>query len=594
MTADRSIPESIAAHSASTPDSPAVVEDTGLSVTYGMLDARARRLAGQLKRRGADRGQVVALVLPRSADVVIAALATWRTGAAYAPFDPSTPRVRLTSMLKDLQPAVVVVGGALASALRADGWPVCAVDLDGEVEDRDSTGETDAPGFTSADLAYVIYTSGSTGRPKGVEIEHAGLLNLLQWHTAAFGVTSNDRAALLASPGFDASVWEMWPYLTAGASLYVPADDTRSDPEALRDWLVAREITLAFVATPMAERLLALRWPACTRLRTLLTGADTLHRRPPLGLPFQLVNNYGPTEATVVATSGVVPFDPVADTLPSIGRPIVNVQAFLLDAEGEPVAAGGEGELYLGGAGIGRGYRNQPELTAERFVCRPLVAGGARLYRTGDRARWLADGSLAFLGRVDDQVKIRGHRIELEEIAGALTSHPDVEHAAVTTQSGPDGELRLVAFIVAAAGTAPSVASLRATLARRVPEYMVPATFAVLHALPLTSSGKVDRARLPAVETVETLRDHEFIAPRSAVEMQLAELVGQLLGVHPIGAGDNFFLLGGHSLLGTQLIVRVREAFDVELSLRAVFDHPTLQDLALEIERALRLQRNAA
>jgi len=594
VTAGRPIAESIAARALSAPASLAVVEDTGTSLTYGMLEGRAERLATELRALGVDRGQVVALVLPRSADLIIAGLATWQAGAAYAPFDPSTPVARLAGMLEDLQPVVVLTHRALAPTVPAGGWAVRMLDRDAESLDAESPPAVGAPGRSRADLAYVIYTSGSTGRPKGVEIDHAGLLNLLQWHTTTFRVTSSDRAALLASPGFDASLWEMWPYLAAGASLYVVPDDTRVDPEALRDWLLWREITLAFVATPMAERLLALPWPADTRLRTLLTGADTLHRRPPAGLPFELVNNYGPTEATVVATSGVVSPNPLADDgLPSIGRPIANVQAYVLDEQGRPVAAGGEGELHLGGAGIARGYRHQPGLTAERFVTNRLVGAGERLYRTGDRARWLADGSLAFLGRLDDQVKIRGHRIELEEIVRTLTSHPDVAQAAVTVQPGSDGEPRLVAFIVPAAGAVPTPVALRATLETRLPDYMVPATFVALDALPLTPSGKIDRARLPAADTVEALRDPEFIAPRSDVEIQLAELVGDLLGVHPIGVGDNFFLLGGHSLLGTQLIVRMRGAFGVELSLRTVFDHPTLQDLALEVARALP-QRSAA
>ena len=602
MTSGRFIAGWIAAHAISSPFSPAIVEDTGSALTYGMLDARARRLAGRLRALGADREQVVAILLPRSADLVVAALATWRAGAAYAPFDPSTPVARLAEILDDLQPAVLVTHGKLASALPAAGWPVVTLDAEAESADAESDAESIDPasaqepplGDALASLAYIIYTSGSTGRPKGVEIPHAGLLNLLQWHTGTFGVTSSDRAALLASPGFDASVWEMWPYLSAGASLYVADDDTRMDAAALRDWLVSRGITLAFVATPMAERLLALPWPPRTCLRTLLTGADTLHRRPPSGLPFELVNNYGPTEATVVATSGAVAPDPLADGPPSIGRPIPNVNAYVLDERRQPVASGAEGELYLGGVGIARGYRNQPELTAERFLTSPLIATGERLYRTGDKARWLADGSLAFLGRLDDQVKIRGHRIELDEIVATLAAHPDVEQAAVTAQPGPDGELSLVAFVVAAAGAALSPAALRAALETRLPVHMLPSTFVALDALPLTPSGKVDRARLPAVETVEALRDPEFIAPRSDIEIQLAELVGDLLGVHPIGVGDNFFLLGGHSLLGTQLIVRVHDAFGVELSLRAVFDHPTLADLAREVERALRPQRNTA
>jgi amino acid adenylation domain-containing protein len=582
-----SIADAIASHAIAGPARLAIIEDdTGLRLTYGSLDARANHLAHHLRALGVDRDRVVALVLPRSTDLVVGALATIRTGAAYAPFDPSTPVDRLIAMLEDVQPAVVVARLAFGSSLPRGAWTMIALDVDAEVL---ASGAAPAPELRGApsDLAYVIYTSGSTGGPKGVEITHVGLLNLVRWHRDAFAVTPADRAPLLASPGFDASVWEMWPYLTAGASLHVPTDITRMDAEMLRDWLVAREITLAFVATPMAERLLALSWPANTRLRTLLTGADTLHRRPPPSLPFRLVNNYGPTEGTVVATSGLVSPDPSADGLPSIGWPITNVRAYVLDERRRLLPAGQDGELYLGGAGVARGYRNQLELTAERFVTDPFEPTGARLYRTGDRVRWQPDGSLMFLGRLDHQVKIRGHRIELDEIVATLDTHPGVENSAVTTQPGPDGEPRLVAFVVAAAGASLSPAALRATLSTRLPDHMLPTVFVVLDALPLTPNGKVDREQLPAAETLEPLRDPQFTAPRTAVEVRLAALVGELLGVHPIGVADNFFLLGGHSLLGTQLIARLRDAFGVELSLRSVFDHPTLEDLALEVERAL-------
>jgi acyl-CoA synthetase (AMP-forming)/AMP-acid ligase II/acyl carrier protein len=350
---------------------------------------------------------------------------------------------------------------------------------------------------------------------------------------------------------------------------------------------------VAFVATPMAERLLALPWPAHTRLRILLTGADTLYRRPPPGLPFQLVNNYGPTEGTVVATSGPVPADPLAEGLPSIGWPITNVRAYVLDARRREVLTGEEGEIYLGGVGIARGYRNRPDLTAERFIPDPFDPAGGRLYRTGDLARRQPDGGLTFLGRLDNQVKIRGHRIELEEIVAALATHPGVENSAVTAQPGPDGDLRLVAFVVASAGASLSPGALRTTLRSRLPEHMLPATFVMLDALPLTPSGKVDRAQLPGAETIEPVRDQDFTAPRTAVEVRLAAVLEDVLGVQPIGAADNFFLLGGHSLLGIQLIARLREIFGVELSLRTVFDHPTLEDLAAEIEHARRLNEAA-
>jgi amino acid adenylation domain-containing protein len=592
VSTGRSVPRMVTEQAAAGPARLALV-DGDHRLTYAALQARANRLAHHLKALGADRERVVALLLPRSADLVVAALATLQAGAAYTPVDPGAPVDRLAATLADAAPTVVVTRRGLAPRVPRGGWPILT--LDGDAAAIDSQPTTDpATECSDSDLAYIIYTSGSTGRPKGVEVTHGNLNNLVLWHHAEFKVTAADRAPLMSSPGFDASVWETWPYLAAGASLHVPDDVVRMDPEALRDWLVAQDVTLAFVATPMAERLLALPWPEAVRLRALLTGADTLHHRPRPGLPFALVNNYGPTECTVVATSCVVEPDPLAEGLPSIGRPIANATAHVLDDHGHPVAPGGEGELYVGGAGVARGYRSRPELTAERFVPDPFGPAGARLYRTGDRVRRLPDGGLAFLGRADDQVKIRGHRVELDEIVAVLDTHPGVRASAVVARPGADGERRLVAYVVAADDVELTPAALLATLRARLPDYMLPAVFVPLVEVPLTSSGKVDRGRLPAPETTATLRDPEFVAPQSAVEQRLAELVAALLGVTRVGLTDNFFLLGGHSLLGTQLIARLRDAFGVDLPLRTVFDRPTVAGLAGEVERAILVRLEAA
>jgi len=576
------ITELVAAQAVAAPSRLAVC-DGELSLTYAELEARANRLARHLAAHRAGRDQLVALVLPRSADLVITALAALKAGAGYVPVDPSAPGERIASVLDDAEPCVIVTRSGLAGRLPRGGWPVLTVDGDATAIGRRETSALDRHPRAD-DLAYVIYTSGSTGRPKGVEVTHGNLLNLVRWHREAFGVTVGDRAPLIASPGFDASVWETWPYLAAGASLHLPDDVTRMDAEALRDWLIGEDITIAFVATPMAERLLTLPWPRGIRLRTLLTGADTLHHRPADGLPFALVNNYGPTECTVVATSCVVEPDPHADSLPGIGEAIAGATALVLDASGHPVADGVEGELYVGGAGVARGYRNRPDLTAERFVNGP---DGARLYRTGDRVRRLPGGGLAFLGRLDDQVKIRGYRVELDEIVAVLDTHPGVQASAVVARPAADGELRLIAYVVAADDAKLTPTALLSTLRSHLPDYMLPAAFVPIEELPLMASGKVDRSRLPDPEQAETLRDPEFEAPRGPVERRLAGIVAALLGVARVGVADNFFLLGGHSLLGTQLIARLRDAFGVDLPLRTVFDHPTVAGLASEVERAI-------
>ena len=574
------VPQTVTSQASETPDALAVT-DTTLTLTYRELDRRAGRVADALRAFDVGHDTVVAICLDRSAAFVVAALGVLQAGAAYLPLDPATPPERLAFMLQDAAPRVTITDLRAAGRLPSAVWPRLDV-YEAMARPGGAATRPDVP--KQEHLAYVIYTSGSTGRPKGVEITHGSLANLVAWHRRAFGVTADDRAPLYASPAFDAAVWEIWPYLVSGASVHLPPEAVRTDPHALRDWLVAQSITIGFVPTPIAERLIALPWPTWTPLRTLLTGADTLHRYPPEGLPFTLVNNYGPTECTVVTTSGPVEPEPSGETLPAIGRPIDNVDVVVLDEAMRPVAPGAAGELHVGGAGLARGYRGRPDLTAERFVPHPDEPG-ARLYRTGDRARLLGDGRVAFLGRVDDQLKIRGYRVEPDEIAAALGAQPGVAACSVVARDD-GGERRLVAYVVPAPGAGVGREALIAALRRSLPDYMMPATFVTLAALPLTISGKVDRAALPAPDATNTLRDGDVVAPRTDVETELAAILSSLLGVDEVSVQDNFFMLGGHSLLGTQLIARVRDAFGVELSLRTLFDAPTIADLAAEIERA--------
>jgi amino acid adenylation domain-containing protein len=574
------VPHAVALQASDTPDA-AAVSDSIQTLTYRDLDARATRVADALRASAVGPDSLVAIYLPRSVDFVVAALGVLKAGGAYLPLDHTTPRDRLAFMLDDAEPRVTIADVGLDQDVPPNACP--RLDIHEAIARSGVSGEVDAA-VKPDHLAYVIYTSGSTGRPKGVEITHGALANLVSWHRRAFGLTADDRAPLYASPAFDAAVWEIWPYLVSGGSLHLPPDDVRINPEALRDWLVAQSITIAFVPTPVAERLITQPWPMWTTLRTLLTGADTLHRYPPDGLPFTLVNNYGPTECTVVTTSGPVEPEPFGETLPTIGRPIDNVEVLILDEAMRPVSPGAVGELYVGGTGLARGYRRRPDLTAERFVPHPTESG-ARVYRTGDLARLLEDGRVAFLGRVDDQVKIRGYRVELDEIAAALGAQPGVAACTVIARDEA-GERRLVAYVVPTRGAQLGREPLVAALQRALPEYMVPATFVTLDALPLTTNGKVDRAALPAPDGNNTLRDTAVVAPRTDVEIELAEILASLLGMAEVSVEDNFFLLGGHSLLGTQLIARVRDAFGVELSLRTLFDAPTIADLAAEIDRA--------
>jgi len=510
-------------------------------LTYAELHQRADSLAASLKAKGVGPESLIAICLPRSIDFVIAAVGIMKSGAAYLPIDPSTPQARIDAMLADAQTAIVI---------------------------RDiptDAGEAPARDFDPTRLAYVIYTSGSTGTPKGVEVTHANLNHLISWHNNAFNITENDHATLFASPGFDASVWEMWPYLAKGATLHIPPDSIRATPALLQDWMLKEKITVSFLPTALAERILDRKWPAAqTSLRFLLTGADTLRRRPPAGLPFQLINNYGPTETTVVATSGLVTS---GESIPSIGHAIDGAIIEIRD-----------GEILIGGGGVARGYRNQPALTAERFIEHPVHG---RMYRTGDLGSWLPNKETAFEGRADDQIKIRGFRIEPNEIVRALAQNPLVRESAVILRD------HLTAYIVPNSAEPLSERSLQETLRKSLPDYMMPAAFVSLDTLPYTENGKLDRQALPEPDASNTIRDEEFEAPQNPLEEKLAEIICELLHLKSVGINDNFFLLGGHSLLGAQLVDRVNRDFTIELTLRSVFDYPTVAGLAEAIEAAI-------
>jgi amino acid adenylation domain-containing protein len=579
-----SVPALVAAQAAQRPDALAVTSGTQ-RLTYGELDTRAGQLASRLQSMGVGRDVVVGLCLPRSLDMVVGALGILKAGGAYVPMDPAYPRDRLAVIVNDADTPVVISTSSLAAQLPSGKRTVL------EIDTLDRTAGPDVarpPDITPRDLAYVIYTSGSTGTPKGVDLTHGGLTNLVSWHIRAFSVSAADRASHVAGLGFDAAVWELWPYLVAGASVHLVDDVTRNSAEDLRTWLVAQRVTVAFVPTPLAERMLtpAPAWPPETALRILLTGGDTLHHHPPQGLPFQLVNNYGPTEATVVATSGAVMPDVVPRTRPPIGLAIPNTHVRILDERMQPVPAGTSGEIYIGGAGLARGYRNRPDLTAERFVADPYSAEpGGRLYRTGDLGRILPDGQIAFLGRLDDQIKIRGYRIEPGEISSVLNEHEQIVTSLVVAREDDPGDKRLVAYVVLAGEREPTHSALRGFLADRLPAYMLPVAFVRLDTFPLTPHGKVDRAALPMPSPINTLKDDHSLGLPSGTEWRVAEILCELLHLDDIDLDDNFFLLGGHSLLGAQLIGRLREAFGVRISLRSLFDAPTVAALAAEVER---------
>jgi amino acid adenylation domain-containing protein len=535
--------ERIAAHAFARPDAPAVIDANG-TLCRGDLVRRAGALSAELRSRGVGRGDVVALFLDRGADLVVAMLAVLWSGAAYLPLDTALPEDRIRFLLKD-SGAVAVIG-------------------DGHIPVHDTgAGDCTPPAPVQPDdLAYVIYTSGSTGVPKGVAVTHRGLANLVSWHLDEYALTEIDRTTQLAATGFDASVWENWTALAAGATLCVPADEDRLRPDALLDWLARMRITVSFLPTPLAEEVITLPAPEGLALRALLTGGDALSATPAPGASYTLINHYGPTEASVVVTAGAV--RPGSAGVPDIGAPIANTRVYVLDANLRPVPIGVPGDLYVAGAGLARGYLGRPGLTAAAFVPDPFEPGG-RLYRTGDRVRWRAGGVLEFLGRVDQQVKIRGFRIELGEIEAAARTHPGVAEVVVIGRAD-----RLIGYVT---GTA-EPGALTETLRRRLPEYAVPSAIVVLEKLPITANGKIDRAALP---------EPPRAAPRTSddpIEREVATIWGSLLGVDEPGPDDDFFALGGHSLLATQVVARVSQAFGVEVPVGLLFTASTVTEFA--------------
>ncbi len=578
------------------------VVDGGVALTYGELEARSNRLAHTLRSLGVAAEARVAICADRTAERVVAVLAVLKAGGVFVSLDPAYPRERLRYLLADAQAAVVLVEPRFRSLLPACAATVIGLD-DGALGPPAGAARPPAPGVHPENLAYVIYTSGSAGMPKGAAVTHRALLNLVLWFQRAFGLGAEDRGALIASPAFDASIVELWPYLAAGAAVCIPDEEARLRAGRTVRWWAAQGITVTFLPTPLAEAVLEERLPAGLglRLRVLTVGGDRLRRAARPGTRFLVSNQYGPAEACVVATEGLV--TPAAQGLPSappsIGRPIANVRVYVLDRHLQPLPAGVPGELHIAGASLGRGYLRQAGLTAARFLPDPWggVRGepGARVYATGDLVRWLADGRLDFLGRLDQQVKLRGMRVEPREIEAVLAQHPGVREAVVLARHEPAG-LRLVAYVVTAAAGEPApgspaagggaldVAALRRHLLANLPDYMVPGAFVVLPALPLTPNGKVDGRALAAMALPPAVTA-EPVAPRTPLEKALAAIWTELLGADLAGVRDDFFALGGHSLLATQVLSRVRRRLGVELGIRDFFAAPTIEGLAGAVER---------
>ncbi|MFF5205889.1 non-ribosomal peptide synthase/polyketide synthase [Streptosporangium sp. NPDC000396] len=573
------LPELLQEQAERDPERIAVVfEETQLS--YADLNARANRLAHHLIGQGIGPEQVVAVAVPRSAEMVVAALAVLKAGAAYLPIDPDYPAERIAYMLADAEPVLVLTTSALASDVPA-GQHVFVLDEPGSLAVLDGYTGTDpadadrvaVPGPQSP--AYVLYTSGSTGRPKGVVVPIASLLNLLLDMAERLSVEPGDRFLAVTTFGFDIANLELFVPLLSGARLVIASRDVVRDPAALAELITESGATLMQATPSLWHGMVTEHAHSLTGLRVLVGGEAVSESLAAAlcSVAGGVVNVYGPTETTIWSTSAVL--DGAAGGVPPIGRPLANTRVYVLDSAVRPVPVGTAGELYVAGDGVARGYLGRPGLTAERFVADPFDGSGGRMYRTGDVVRWNASGELEYLGRADDQVKIRGHRVELGEIEAVLAAHEAVSHVAVVVREDGPGDKRLVAYAVPDSG-AVDAADLRTHLSRALPDYMVPAAFVALDALPLTPNGKLDRKALPAPEL-----DSEIgRGPRTPREEILCGLFAEVLGLPMVGAEDDFFDLGGHSLLATRLVSRIRASLDVELPIRAVFETPTVAGLA--------------
>ncbi|SDY59268.1 non-ribosomal peptide synthetase [Thermoactinomyces sp. DSM 45892] len=549
-----------------TPENVAVVYKEQ-QLTYRELDQKANQLAHYLQKKGMGSESLIGLCVEPSLEMIVSVLGILKAGGAYVPLDPTHPESRLLYMVEDAGVQVLVTKEELR------GW--VPEELDVVCLDRDqgmiSIESTIAPvsGVTSENVAYVIYTSGSTGKPKGVLVEHRSLVNLSCWHNREYDVTEVDRTAKFASFGFDASVWEIFPYLISGAAIYMLPDEMRLDLNQLNQYFEQNRITISFLPTQLCEHFM--EWKNQS-LRILLTGGDKLTKHIPQD--YKVINSYGPTENTVVTTAYTVNEQMV--NIP-IGKPIDNVSVYVLDSRQQIQPIGVAGELCIAGDGLARGYLNNPELTAKTFIDHPFVPG-ERMYRTGDLVRWLPNGEIEYLGRTDNQVKIRGYRIELGEIASQLLSHPAIKEAVVITRSDSNKQPYLCAYVVGNQNWE----DLKLYLSQSLPGYMIPSAFVAMEEIPLTVNGKIDVQSLP--EPDQTSQSHIYVAPTNETEARLAGIWQEVLGVVQIGIEDNFFDLGGHSLKAMRLVSQIQREFGVAFPLQEVFRTTMLKDMAKQIQ----------
>jgi amino acid adenylation domain-containing protein len=578
-----------------TPDTVAVVyEDQKL--TYQELNARANQLAHHLQALGVGSEVLVGISMERSLEMVVGFLAILKAGGAYLPLDPTYPFDRLSLMLEDAQPPVLLTQERLLKGLPSHWGKVVCIDSDWHTIAQESQ-ENLASDVNAENLAYVIYTSGSTGKPKGAAVPHRAI-NRLLFNTDYINLQPSDRIAQVSNTSFDAATFEIWGALLHGARLVGITKDIALSPQEFAAQLQEQQISAMFLTTALFNQLASVVPDVFKNVRHLLFGGEAVDPSSVKeilrnGPPQRLLHVYGPTECTTFSTWYLVQNVPEGATTLPIGRPISNTQAYILDRHLQPVPIGIPGELYIGGPGLAKGYLNRPELNAERFIPNPFShEKEARLYKTGDLVRYLPDGNIEFVGRIDNQVKIRGFRIELGEIEAVLGQHPAVQHTAVIVRQDTPGDKRLVAYVVPNQDQVTTVSELRDFLKDKLPNYMIPAAFVMLEVLPLTPNGKVNRRALPAPDQIRQELEATFVAPRNELESQLIQIWEEILNVKPIGIKDNFFDLGGHSLLAVKLFAQIEKKFGKQLPLAILFQSGTVEALATVISPKQKVLEN--
>ena len=566
------------------PDAVAVVFEAQ-TLTYRELNHRANQLAHYLQELGVKPEVLVGICVERSLLMVIGLLAILKAGGAYVPLDPSYPLQRLAYMLEDSQPMVLLTQQDLVASLPNQQAQAVCLDTDWEQISNNST-ENPVSNITIDNLAYVIYTSGSTGKPKGAMNTHRSIGNRLLWMQDAYQLNSTDTVLQKTPFSFDVSVWEFFWTLITGARLVIAQPEGHKDPNYLVDLILQQQVTtLHFVPSMLQVFLEAKDVEKCQSIKRAIASGEALpvqlQQRFFERLEAQLHNLYGPTEAAIDVTFWQCQKDRLNTQTVPIGRPIANIQIYLLDRALNPVAVGVTGEIYLAGVGVGRGYVNRPDLTAEKFIPNPFDSeAGTRLYRTGDKARYLPNGEIEYVGRIDNQVKLRGFRIELGEIEAVMLQYPTVREAVVQIRDLADSQ-SLVAYVVPKNQQLLTISELRQFLESKLPNYMIPSAFVTLKALPLNPNGKVDRKALPIPNLARS--ETVFVLPRNDAEKIIASIYAEILKQEKVSINDNFFELGGHSLLATQVISRLREAFEIEFPLRILFEKPTVVSLAEHI-----------